>query len=410
LFVKTSLFQGVNLVSLDAIRQYIALLWRRYQRLKIRQEKSEIIDEICRNLEVHRKSALRLMNARDAPKLVRSKGTRSRRYSDTAREQVRFLWRKMGYIGAVRMKAALPDWLPHYQGTDDDVKLELLRMSPSTIERLLKEDKAQLRRKMNTGTKRGKLIVTQVPLRDFDFAPKEPGHIEADTVAHCGGSLTGSFVRTVTTTDIVTGWTECEAVEALTGVAVKEAFETIERRLPFSLKGLYFDNGSEFINKDVITNFAKGDGRDIPAKRGRPYRKNDQARVEQKNYTHVRQAFGYDRINGRVAVNHMNTIYRKEWRLLQNFFMPQTKVISKQRFGSKLVRKLDKPKTPYQRLLDHPEVPTDVKTQLLRARETLDPFELRRGLAIKLRKFARYMTDQWVKGFRGKYHDDPSKI
>ena len=349
------------------------------------------------------------MTAEAVPTLRRADAKRRRVYSDWASEHLKRLWPKMGYLGSVRLKGALPDWLPHYEDCDVEIKSELLRMSARTIERLLKEEKAALRRRLNTGTKRAKLIVTQVPLRDFDFAADTPGHIEADTVAHCGDSLSGSFVRTLTAVDLAVGWTECEAIETLNGVRVKAALESIESRLPFAFRGLYTDNGMEFINRDIVTNFAKKESREVEMRRGRPYKKNDQARVEQKNYTHVRQAFGYDRITGHVAVGMMNAIYQKEWRLLQNYFWPQTRQVSKVRIGSRIKRKLDAPKTPYQRLLDHPAVTPDIKSRLLAEREGLNPFELRRKLAQKLKIFARYLSDPWHTAYRGKYHDNSSK-
>lgn len=401
-------FRRVTLVSLDAVRQYIALLWRRYQSLERREEKSVVLDELCRNLRIHRKSAIRLMTAEAVPRLRRSSASRSGVYSDWAKEHLARLWRKMGYLGSVRLKAAIPDWLPYYEECSDDIKGELLRMSARTMERLLKEEKAALQRRLNTGTRRGKLIVTQVPLRDFDFTPDTPGHMEADTVAHCGDSMSGKFVRTLTTVDLTVGWTECEAMEPLNGDNVRKALEQIEPRLPCPFLGLYTDNGMEFLNDDVINDFANKKDREvkIDMRRGRPYKKNDQARVEQKNYTHVRQAFGYDRITGRVAVKLMNDIYRNEWRLLQNYFWPQARVKSKQRIGSRRVRKMDTPKTPYQRLLDNPTVNPEVKNRLVKERESLNPFELRRGLARKLRTFARFLAIPWG-SHRGKYHDDP---
>jgi hypothetical protein len=368
-------------VGLDAVRQYLSLLWRRYQRLRRREDKSVVLDEIVRNLCIHRKSATRLMCSRTEPKQGRGAAPRRRRYSEWAEEHLKRLWRKMGYLGSVRLKAALPDWLPYYDECDATVKGELVAMSARTIERLLRAEKAALRRRFNTGTRRGKTLVTTVPLRNFDRRPETPGHIESDTVCHCGDSLSGSFVRSVTAVDLVVGWTEVDAIEKVNGVAVRTALEAMEKRFPVAFKGLYFDNGCEFINHDVVEVFAKRDGRDIPVRRGRPYRKNDQALVEQKNFTHVRQAFGYDRITGRVAVGMMNAIYRSEWRLLQNFFWPQSRLAEKERVGSRIVRRIESPKTPYQRILEHPDVAPDVKARLTAQRAALDPFLLRRRLA-----------------------------
>jgi hypothetical protein len=404
--------QEVNLVTLQSVREYLALLWERYQWLKLREEKGEVLDEICRNLKVHRKTANRWMRGKKPPGRGRERGKSfpRKRYSAEATEHLRRLWRQMGYIGSTRIKAALPDWLNHYD-CSSEIKIELVTMSASTIERKLKKDKAELRRRMNTGTRRGKTIVTQIPLRDLGVTPEEPGHCEIDTVAHCGDSMSGSFIWTLTVTDIVSGWTECEAIKDKTGVDVRLALEAIEERLPFRLRALYSDNGSEFLNHDVLNCFAKRPGRQetLLFFRGRPYRKNDQCFVEQKNFTHVRQAFGYDRLSGKVALNKMNTIYAKEWRLLQNFFLPQARLLEKTRIGSRLMRRMDVPKTPYQRLLDHPKVSEEIKSKLRSERENMNPFELRKRLTKKLRDFARFLKYPWTTPFRGKFHDDPSK-
>jgi hypothetical protein len=284
-------------VSIDAVREYVALLWRRYQALKRREDKAQVLDEICRNLGIHRKSALRLMNAAAPPRMGRGPASAppARGYSEAAKEAVRQLWPKMARIGSKRLKAAFPDWLPHYGDATDAVKAELLRMSASTIERILKPEKAALRRRLNAATRRPKMIVTHVPLRHLGETPKKPGHCEIDTVAHCGGSLSGSYVRTLTVTDIATGWTECEALPDLTGASVRKALAEIEKRLPFKLLALYCDNGAEFLNKDVVDNFARSRAEPIEVFRGRPYRKNDQSYVEQKNWTHVREFFGSPR-------------------------------------------------------------------------------------------------------------------
>lgn len=411
----TTTCRGVSLVTLPAIRQYLALLWERYQGLKSKEEKCEVLDEICRNLGVHRKSAIRWMRGKGPPGRgkTRGGGQRVRRYSDLSIEHLRRLWRQMGYIGASRLKEAMVDWLPHYEdGTcSDAVKAELLRMSAATMHRKLRDDKAALRRRMNSGTRRGKAIVTQVPVRNLERRPVEPGHCEVDCVAHCGDAMSGKFVWTVTLTDIVSGWTECEAIAAKNGVFVRQALERMQRRLPFTLQALYSDNGSEFLNHDVIDHLLREPDTSTLVEhfRGRPYRKNDQSYVEQKNYTHVRQVFGYDRVSGTVALRMMNGVYRKEWRLLQNYFLPQAQLIEKVRIGSKIKRRMARPATPYMRLLNHDKVLPETKTCLLKAREGMNPFEVRRRLTRKLRYFARYLNYPWARSYRGKFHDDPSK-
>jgi hypothetical protein len=169
-------------------------------------------------------------------------------------------------MGPVRMKAALPGWI-EFDETPDcrvEIRSELLRMSESTIRRLLEEDRAELRRRMNTGTYKGvRRFINKVPVRDLGSTPTEVGHCEIDCVAHCGSSMSGQFSWTLNLTDIVTGWTECEAVWAKTAEEIKRALTKIERRLPFKLEALYIENGSEFMNEKIIDQFAV-EGRSAP--------------------------------------------------------------------------------------------------------------------------------------------------
>jgi hypothetical protein len=302
------------------------------------------------------------------------------------------------------MKAALPGWLEHDQNPDcgPSVQQELLRMSASTIGRLLAEARAELRRKQNTGTRPGvRRFLTKVPIRDLGVTPTEPGHCEADCVAHCGGSLAGEFAWTVTLTDIATGWTECETIFGKNGHNVRKALERMEKRLPFRLIAIYVDNGCEFLNEEVIDTFAnEHKPHKIAVFRGRPYRKNDQAYVEQKNYTHVRQLMGYGRIDWRKSVGMMNAIYRREWRQLQNFFMPQQKLIEKVRIGSAVKRRMDEPKTPFDRLL--PFLDAGSRSRLMAERAQINPFKARNNQRVQVRKMLLYYKNEIQKNEWGK--------
>jgi hypothetical protein len=310
----------------------------------------------------------------------------------------------MGYMGPVRMKAALPGWIPFDETPDctPEIRTELLRMSESTIRRLLEEDRAALRRKMNTGTYRGvRRFVTKVPVRDLGQTPTELGHCEIDCVAHCGDSMSGQFVWTLNLTDILTGWTECEAVWAKTAKEIKRALIQIEKRLPFKLKALYIDNGSEFMNEKIIDEYAvQGRPEPLPIYRGRPYKKNDQCYIEQKNYKHVRQIFGYGRIDWPKAVALMNDIYRKEWRELQNYHSPQQKLLEKIRVGAKIKRRMGKAETPWERLKRNL---SERQIELLEARgRERNPFKIRKSQLKKVRSLLGYFKDQIPKNEWGK--------
>lgn len=396
--------QEVIPVSTQAIREYLELLWKQYQKGN-RAIRGSILDEITRNLGLHRKAATRLMGRSYPPRSMQGfKGGRRRKYSPKAKLHLERLWRAMGYLWPQRMKVALPEWLIHddHRDCDTATRAELLAMSASTIGRLLKTARAQLQRQRNCGTRRGvRRFITKVPIRNFEVVPDVPGHCEIDCVAHCGGSLSGTFAWTLTLTDIATGWTESEAVWGKDGYSIRRALETIERRLPFALIALYCDNGSEFLNEEVIDKFAVS-GRATPVRvyRGRPYRKNDQAYVEQKNYTHVRAIMGYGRIDWERSISIMNSIYRKEWRDLQNFYLPQQKLLEKMRIGAKVIRRMDGGSTPFFRLI---KLLDPIAKKALEAEKAkINPFRARHNQRCKIRSLLNNYKDSITKNEWGK--------
>ena len=191
----------------------------------------------------------------------------------------------------------------------------------------------------------------------------QPGFVEADTVAHCGNSLAGDFVWTLTMTDIITGWTECRATWNKGSQGVLEQIQAVENLLPFPLKGFDCDNGSEFLNQHLLRYFT--DHPQQPAfTRSRPYKKNDNAHVEQKNWTHARQLFGYDRLDNVALVPLMNEVYSTLWCPLQNHFCPSLKLQKKHRDGAKIVKKYHAPQTPYQRVIVLPDIPETTEQTL----------------------------------------------
>jgi hypothetical protein len=392
---NSPVFPEVSLVSIQAIQEYLALLWHQYQDAS-RPVKSKILDEIEKNVKMHRKAAIRLMNKPEEPIFARGKGKSVNSYSDKSKALLKAFWEEQGRLGGVRTKASIPIWIDKWDKADMDdlTRFELLSMSESTVERTLKKPKAEFRRRQNTGTKPGtSKVKTLIPIRDLEFEPQEPGHCEIDCVAHCGGSLSGEFIWTLTLTDIKTGITECEALQFKNGFEVQLALHRIEERLPFKIIALYMDNGSEFLNQDVYKRFSlkkmQIDRKDIiKLFRSRPYKKNDQCFVEQKNYTHVRELFGYDRFSGKLMVQLMNNIYRNEWSTLTNFFYPQIRLKSKERIGSKVKRKFHEPKTPFE-LLKGFLSEEDLKQLEAKAEES-NPFTLRKKLKKKLREFSAY--------------------
>ena len=209
--------------------------------------------------------------------------------------------------------------------------------------------------------------------------------MEADTVAHCGNSLQGDFIWSLTMTDIHTGWTENRAVWNKGAIGVKKQVISIENTVPFKLLGFDCDNGSEFLNHHLFRYF-KENGKNTQFTRSRPYKKNDNAHVEQKNWTQVRHLFGYDRLDIETLVEPMNDLYSNEWSLYNNFFRPSQKLIEKTKINSKYKKKYDKPKTPYERVLESEYVSIEKKEKLKNIYKELNPFELKNKIEYKLKE------------------------
>jgi hypothetical protein len=296
-------------------------------------------------------------------------------------------------MSSIRLKAALPQWIVSYDGAgcNEVVRAELLGMSARTMERFLVQAKMKHRRKTNSGTRRGvRHLVSLIPIKDLGTKIAELGHCEADLVAHCGDSMSGTFAWSLTVTDVKNGWTECEAIWGKSAIGVKNALFEIEKRFPFKIKSLSFDNGSEFLNDEVINGFARAEGRSekIEIVRGRPYRKNDQCFVEQKNNTHVREFFGYGRLDWEKSVALMNNVYRNKWRALQNIYSPQQRLVEKQRIFSRIKRKMSQPRTPWERLKD--DLTAEEISKLPEAKEDRSPFDLTRDIRAAIRDIYGY--------------------
>ncbi len=277
------------------------------------------------------------------------------------------IWLTANLPCSKRLKAILPLWLPGYDQQfgklPPEVTNALLSISPATIERLLAPARIQYKKRGRSTTKPGTLLRKQIPIQTNQWDESKPGFLEADTVAHCGESLSGMFVYTIDTVDIATGWTEQRAVWGKGETGVLEQIKDIEKSLPFPLLGFDSDNGSEFLNYHLFRHFSK---RSQPVRftRSRAYHKDDNAHIEQKNWTHVRQWLGYERLDQPQIVPLLNNLYRREWRLFHNFFCPSVKLIAKERIGSKTIKQHDKPKTPYQRIMQSPRVPESIKLSL----------------------------------------------
>ena len=367
------------------------VLLRRYKRSN-RKEKTNLLNELCDLYGYHRKYLLQVFNHLTGKQYV----PRGRKRSYEAKNLItplKRIWLATDQMCSKRLKAALPLWLPYYdEELSEAVKNQLLAMSPATIDRLLKSSRVRYKRHGLTGTKPGYLLKNQIPIKTDHWDVTRPGFLEADTVAHCGNSIAGDFVWSITLTDIASCWTENRATWNKGGEGVLKQVKNIEKKLPFSILGFDCDNGSEFLNWHLIRYFSEGRSKEIQITRSRPYRKNDNAHVEQKNWSHVRHLFGYDRFDNPVLVALMNDIYEQEWSLYQNHFMPTQKLIKKERINSKYRKKYDNATTPYQRILTSTDVADEVKMELAILHQTLNPFELKKAIEKKLKNLFKFVT------------------
>jgi len=288
----------------------------------------------------------------------------------------------MSQMCSKKMVVAMGDWLPHYE-CKDDVKLLLLEVSASTIDRLLRSQRNPLQKGLSST--RPSLIKNRIPMKLLEGAIMIPGYMEADTVAHCGNALAGEFANSLTMTDLFSGWTENRVTWTKEAERVVSAMKSIEDQLPFDLIGVAVDNGSEFLNKDVEAYLRQ---REAPVNlvRRRPYKKNDNAHVEQKNWTHVRQLFGYDRFDDPKLIGLMNEIYRAYWNPLQNYFTPVLKLKSKERIGGRIKKVYDDPRSPFKRLLESPAIPETTKMRLKDNFTLKNPIFLKKEMDKKLKE------------------------
>ena len=353
-----------------------------------KQEKKIILDEFCKVCNYNRKYAIRLLNKPDNKWKKRKKRGRKSKYNNGYFIQaLKIIWEATDYLCSKRLHAAIPLWLPFLDSQKiiitDDLKKDLLSISASTIDRVLKKSRIKSKKGLG-GTKPGTLLKNQIPIRTDNWDINKPGFMEADTVAHCGNSLQGDFIWSLTMTDIDTGWTENRAVWNKGAIGVKKQIISIENALPFDLLGFDCDNGSEFLNYHILRYF-KENGKNTQFTRSRPYKKNDNAHVEQKNWTQVRNLFGYERLEDESLVEPMNDLYSNEWGLYNNFFRPSQKLIEKIKINSKYKRKYDIPKTPYLRAMESEFVLKDKKDALKKVYDTLNPFELKTAIESKLK-------------------------
>ena len=295
------------------------------------------------------------------------------------------IWEIYGHLCSKRLQPFLPEAI-HVLERCQEIELAeatkalLLKISSASIDRCLRPVRLQTRHGLST-TKPGSLLKTLIPVRTFtEWDEEHPGFLEIDLVAHCGNTTAGQFLCTLTCTDLCTGWTEVTGLLHRSQEAVSEALRRMRQRLPFPLLGIDSDNGGEFIN-DLLYRYCLNE--QITFTRSRPYQKNDQAHVEQKNWSVVRHTVGYDRWETEQELARLESIY-DDLRLYINFFQPSLKLVAKERIGNKTSKRYDTAKTPYQRVLERQDISLEAKARLAHLYIQLNPAALRRRIDQKI--------------------------
>ncbi len=368
--------------------EYVKAIYERYRKAS-RKMKQAILNEFCLNTGYHRKYAIRLLNGPAPGKPSPGVGRMRRRGLSYGQETLSILaavWEAAGYPWSVRLKALLPLWMPWIRkrfSMRRAIERQLLSISPRQMDRRLRAQKRQQQRRRYGRTKPGSLLKHHIPVKTDSWDVCMPGFTEVDLVSHSGNAADGEFGHTLNVTDIHTAWTESRAVLGRGQAAVERAFNDVEKALPFRLLGLDADNGSEFINWHLK---AWCDGKGIQLTRGRPYKKDDNAHVEQKNWTHVRKVLGWDRYDTPEAIEAINDLYRGELRLWLNLYQPSVKLVKKTRVGSKLRRVYDEAQTPLERVAACPQAHAAQVAELKTLRNHLNPFELTKKIDRKLQR------------------------
>jgi hypothetical protein len=369
-------------MSIQTRKELLFHIHKRYNEANW-HEKGKILDELIATTGYRRKYAIHLLNHKKKKISTYKKGGTSHKskYNGDTKEALIKIWYTANQICSKRLVPFIPDLLTTLErfghlALPVDVRNLLLTISPATVDRLLKTKRQEGQKGLST-TCAGSLLKNQIEVRTFaDWNDVVPGFIEGDLVAHCGDTVSGSFLNTLVLTDIASTWTEFFPLLRKSEADVINALRVAQQVLPFSLLGLDTDNGSEFINYGLL-NFCKT--QKITFTRSRAYKKNDQAHVEEKNGSIIRKLIGYDRYEGLDAYNALSQFYGI-LRLYVNFFQPSLKLISKTRNGARVTKKYDKAKTPYQRLMHSSHVSKETKEKLKTQYEELDPVTLLQDL------------------------------
>jgi hypothetical protein len=352
-----------------------------------KEEKRKILDEFVRVTGYHRKSAIRALNKQGRIKLTEKRG-RPKRYQSSVAGELKYMWEITDHLCSKRLHPFLPELIDVVKRNgghiiSPEVETDLRALSTATMDRLLRTCHQKVRRGRFSTTRPGTLLKHSIPIRTFaDWTEDSPGFFEADTVAHCGDSVEGFYLNTLSAVDVATGWIECMGTWGKGQSRIGQGIHRIRQRLPFTMLGLDSDNGSEFINQHLL-NYCRQ--KHITFTRSRSYKKNDSCHVEQKNWNVIRRVVGYGRYSSHAALEALNDVY-DDLRLYMNFFQPVMKIVSKIRHGARVHKTYDTAQTPYQRLLKYNALSENKRIELMHLYYSLNPATLLDRININLEK------------------------
>jgi len=366
-------------MSVNERRKYLKLVAPRYAQAG-RVERSALLTEMGAVTRLHRKSLLRLMHGPTLERAPKRPRVRRRRYGAAVAEAVRVVWESLDYVCAERLTPAL---LPTAQqlarweelALTAETEEHLATISRATVQRLLQRFQQDTPKLPRRKPQPPNLLLRQVPMERLSWATQAPGSFETDLVHHCGPVTIGEYVHTLQLVDIATGWSERVAVLGRSQAAMVEGFRRVQVRLPFPITRLHPDNGSEFFNNHLFRYFGEA-MTGLRLSRSRPYRKNDNRFVEQKNATLVRAYLGYERLDSWGQCAALNALYDQLW-VYYNLFQPVLHLVGKDSVNGKLQRRWDRAQTPYQRLLASGVLLPEQEARLTRLYEETNPRQLR---------------------------------
>jgi len=376
------------MMNMQSRNQYLKELRTEYLKTKSKKKRGELLNEAKKRTKLNRKYLVDKLKPRsNLDKIVSERKKREQYYDNSIKPALVKMWQIFDHPCGQRLEPLLKSETDKLRLLNEllcsnEVALKLKQMGSATVDRKLKHQKEVERIKGKYNSKIHPLLYQKIPVKVFAEQNREElGNIQIDLVEHCGASAAGEFVNTLSSTDISSGWWEGEAVMGKGQENTLEGIKTLRNRFPFPWIEIHSDNGTEFINAHL---FRYAGNEELEFSRSRPYKKNDNCLVEQKNWTHVKKFVGYVRYDTIEEQDVLNDLYRHELRLFKNFFQPVIKLVSKERIGGKIRRKYDNPRTPYHRLMESEKIAEQIKQQLKITYESLNPAQLKRTIDQKL--------------------------